>query len=141
CCLWVVGRGGASHHGDDFDHVAVGQRAACVAVALEDLAVDFDRNRARVDTQLAEVVEQTGWSWELDWLAVHPELDHRSRKYPIAAKPDAPASRHAAALAASTPPTARTGLATHRNTSRKASSPTGRRPGWEALAKTGPKMT
>src|SRR5262249_61728063 len=93
------------------------------------------------DPERAAVVGGGGGSRELDRLAVHAPPDHLFPKYPIAAKPEAPASAHAAALGASTPPMASTGIATHRATSLRASSPTGCCPGWEALAKTGPKTT
>src|SRR5215470_3084601 len=50
----------AADHPHDFDHVTVGQGAARVAVALEDLAVYLDRDGARIDAQLTDVIEQRG---------------------------------------------------------------------------------
>src|ERR1700730_11052169 len=118
------GPGAAANHAHDLDLVAVLQGAGGVAVALQDQAVHFDGDAARVDSQGGDVVEQR---------------DHLCLKYPIAANPAAPASRQALALSASTPPMASTGTFTAPATSRKAARPMAGRPGWEAVGNTGPK--
>jgi hypothetical protein len=132
-------RRAAADHANDLDRVAVLEGAALVAVALEDLAVHLDRDGAGVGPEHRHVLEKRSGAFQLDRLAVDPEADHPP-KYPMAAKPEAPACKHASARFRSTPPMASTGIRTAAATWRRASSPAAGRPGCEAVAKTGPKI-
>ena len=73
-----LGRGArtAAYHAHDLDSVPIAECDARERSARDDLAVVLHRDRARVDAQPLEVVEQGGWLIELYLLAVHLQGDH-----------------------------------------------------------------
>src|SRR5207245_8591172 len=73
-----LGRGArtAAYHAHDLDSVPIAECDARERSARDDLAVVLHRDRARVDAQPLEVVEQGGWLIELYLLAVSLQGAH-----------------------------------------------------------------
>ena len=63
-------------HSDDLNHVAFAQHGGRVPIALNDLAVVLDGDRAGINAESVDVVEQRRRLFQLHALAVDLQRDH-----------------------------------------------------------------